>query len=105
MIEIVALLIISLVIFNIAPFVLSDTFGHYYRTHTHRYVTGKQNYKGDWTIETKTFIDAIKEECNPWLMWWQDILHLPLVNMKPNTSSISYSSDEVARIYKEINNV
>ena len=104
MIVIISLLILLLVCFNLAPFVLSDTFGHYYRVHMHTYVFGKQKDNGDWDLEVKANIKTIKEKCNPWLMWWQEIIHLPLVKMKSNTSSISYSSDEVARIYKEITN-
>ena len=85
--EIVMYLVITLFIgfvyINIAPFIYSDTFGHYIRTKTVTYV-----YRQGNDIYTSMEFDTLVEECNSWLMFWR------IAKLKPDIQEFKFDSKE-----------
>lgn len=84
----VVILFIGFVYINIAPFIYSDTFGHYFRTKTVTYV-----YRQGNGIYTSTEFNTLVEKCNPWLMFWR------LGKQKPNIVEYMFDSEETKKIW------
>ena len=92
--------IIALIVFNIAPFILSDTFGHYLVPIHYIYVYGEETPMTIMLYAERRF-ETREEKCNPWLMWWQEITGLQLVKMKPNETHYTYQDERIERLWKQ----
>lgn len=89
-------LIYAVVAFNVAPFIYSDTFGHYIRCEMKHYVYRDKDREDEIRLICKVDFEDIKEPVNPWLEWWH------LAKHKPNTDEWSFENEEVERLWNVI---
>lgn len=88
--------IFAIVCFNIAPFIDSDTWGHYLRIKEKHYVYSIKENDGSITIHNKIVFEMIKEKCNPWLNFWN------LVKIKPGIIEYEFDSEETKELWNKI---
>ena len=86
--------IISLIYLNLAPFIYSDTFGHYLRTKTVTHV-----YRYENGIYTSMEFDTLVEKCNPWLVFWR------IAKLKPNIQEFRFDSTETEEIWNKLQGI
>lgn len=94
-------IILFFIIFNIAPFIYADTFGHYLVPIHYIYVYGEVTPM-KITLRTQQRFETKKEKCNPWLMWWQNATGLQLVKMKPLETYYIYQDERIERLWKQV---
>ena len=94
---ILTMFIIGLIYLNIAPFMYSDTFGHYLRSKTKHYVHQEKDNNGNIKIYNDiVLMETKKEKCNPWLNWWH------LVKLKPHIEEWEFDREETKEIWNKI---
>jgi len=76
---------------NIAPFIYSDVFGHYYRVHTKYFAESEESGDGSVKIYVSSAGKPVKEKCNPWIAWWG---LLKYTKIKGNTFEIEFDSED-----------
>ena len=88
--------IFAIAYFNIAPFIDSDTWGHYLRIKEKHYVYSIKETDGSITIHNKIVLETIIEKCNPWLNFWH------LVKIKPGIIEYEFDSEETKELWNKI---